>query len=297
MVHRYIFVPAALILALGLVASAGAGSSPVRRVIQASEWRPPSPDPTGIAFTRTGVLIVVDSEVEETALFSGANMWRVTPAGKVKRSLSTLRFSNEPTDLAIDRRRNVWYFSHDLSLNGVKGLIYIVNVGRDGRYGTSDDHWRSFATGPFGAQDPEALALGGRFLWMGDGSNNNVYRIGPGADGRFDGPGSDDKIISFDVERFGIRDLEGIAYRAASRTLFVVGNTPGGIAEITTSGRLRRIIDVGSMGIRNPSGLTYGPASGNPARRSLYITDRGVDNGTDPSETDGRIIEIRVPAT
>ncbi len=270
-------------------------NSAVRRTILTSSWATPSPDPTGIAVLPSGALLVVDSEVDETPLFAGKNMWRATSAGAVKATMSTSSFTTEPTDVAVDGAAGTWYFSDDRAFAGLRGKVFVRNLGPDGKYGTADDSRRSFSTFAMGATDPEALAVGGGSLWIGNGTGGQVFRIQPGTNGLIEG-GGDDVITSFSVAQFGVLDLEGVAYKS-NGNLLVLGNQPDAdIVEVTSSGQLVRLIDLQRVPIVAPSGLAIGPSSRDPNRTSMYLTDRGVDNGTDPGENDGRIFEIGTTA-
>ena len=161
------FVPLILgpVLLLSMAPPAHAADTFVRHVIRTSRWATPSPDPTGLDFMRNGQLLVTDSEVDETRVNEGRNVWRITRGGHVKRAMSTYRFSHELTDVAVDGARDVWYFSTD-----VGARIFVVRLGPDGRYGTRDDTRRSFSTSDFGSRDPEGLAFGGGSLWISDGT-------------------------------------------------------------------------------------------------------------------------------
>ena len=57
------------------------------------------------------------------------------------------------------------------------------------------------------------------------------------------------------------------------------------------------VYDLAPFPIFEPSGVTFGPASHDPALTSIYITDRGVDEGADPDENDGAVYEFDVGAT
>ncbi len=277
----------ALTLLLSVASPALGVGTFVRHVIRTSQWSTPSPDPTGIDFLPSGRLLVVDSEVEETRLNEGRNVWRITRSGAVERTMSTLSFSREPTDVAVDGSHNARYFSDD------HGVIFVVQLGPDGVYGTTDDKRRSFSTSAFGSTDPEGLSLGGRYLWLSDGSNRTIYRISPGPNGRFEGADSDDVIRRRQLSGTGVRDLEGIEWAPGGR-LFVLPATPDAdILEVDFSdGSVIRRYDLSAAHLRSPSSLVFGPSSADPNKRSFYITDRGVDNGSDPNENDGRIVEL-----
>jgi hypothetical protein len=284
----------ALTLLLSVAPPARGVGTVVRHVIRTSQWDTPSPDPTGIDFLPSGKLLVTDSEVEETRLDEHRNVWRITRGGRVERTMHTLRFSREPTDVAADGRHNRWFFSDD------HGLIFIIRLGPDHTYGTNDDRRRSFSTADFGSLDPEGLAFDGGYLWLSDGSNRRIYRIDPGPNGRFEGADAgrvetDDIIKKRQLDGLGVRDLEGVE-RAPNGHLFVLpGVRDPDILEIDFSdGSLIRRYDLTSAHLRNPSSIAYGPSSRDASRRSVYITDRGVDNQSDPNENDGRIVEVGI---
>jgi len=280
-----------LVLLISFATPTHAASTFVRHLIRTSVWATPSPDPTGIDFLRSGQLLVTDSEVDETRLNKGRNVWRITRGGHVERSMSTFRFSHEPTDVAVDSVNGLWYFSDDV-VSG--GRIFVVNLGADRVYATPDDKRRSFTTTSFGASDPEGLAFGGGSLWISDGTSGTVYRIEPGPNGKIEG-GADDIITSRNFMALGLKDLEGVEY-APNGHLFVLANKKNAdIMEIEwAGGSLVRAYDLSLAHLVSPSAIAYGRSSTDRTKRSFYITDRGVDNGGHPLENDGRIVELGV---
>ena len=281
-----------LVLVLSFAAPTQAASTFVRRLIRTSVWVTPSPDPTGLDFLPSGQLLVTDSEVDETRLNKGRNVWRITRSGRVERSMSTYKFSHEVTDVAVDGVHGVWYFSQDVGNGGAR--IFVVRLGPDKVYGTADDTRRSFPTSGFGATDPEGLAWGGSSLWISNGTGGMVFRIEPGPNGMIEG-GADDTITSRDLHLLGASDLEGVEY-APNGNLFVLPNKKNAdILEINwAGGTLVKAYDLSLARLRAPSAIAYGPSSANRAKKSFYITDRGVDNNGNPGENDGRIVELGV---
>ena len=280
-----------LVLLLSFATPTQAASTFVRHLIRTSVWVTPSPDPTGLDFLRSGQLLVTDSEVDETRLNKGRNLWRITRGGRVERSMSTYKFSHEVTDVAADSVHGVWYFSDDV-VSG--GRIFVVRLGPDRTYGTRDDTRRSFPTTGFGVIDPEGLAFGGGSLWISDGMNGSVYRIEPGPNGLIEG-GADDTITSRNLSGLGANDIEGVEY-APNGNLFVLPNKRNAdILEIEwAGGTLVKAYDLSLARLRSPSAIAYGPSSANRAKKSFYIADRGVDNNGNPGENDGRIVELGV---
>jgi hypothetical protein len=289
--RRVLPLALAATLLLSAAPPAQAAGTFVRQLIRTSQWGTPSPDPTGIDFLSSGQLVVVDSEVEETPLSQHRNVWRITRGGRVVRSMSTLSFSNEPTDITVDNRHHLWFFSDDVKDGG---RIVVVRLGPDHAYGTRDDRRRSFSTGAFGSRDPEGLAFGGGCLWISDGKNERIYRIRPGRNGRIDG-GADDIITSRSLRDFDVRNVEGIEYRPNGHVFVLPGTPDPDILEIRfRDGSLVRRYDLSAAHLPSPSSIAYGPSSGDRSKRSFYITDRGIDNAANPNENDGRIVELGV---
>jgi DNA-binding beta-propeller fold protein YncE len=267
------------------------------QIIHTSRWSPPSPDPAGLAYLPpSGRLLVADSEVEEMPpYFRGVNLFETTRTGALMATASTLAFSNEPTGVAVNPANGHRFFSHDGNR-----LVVEVSPGPDARYGTADDTRTSFSTRAFGCRDPEGLAFGQGVLFIADGVGKEIYIVAPGPNARFDGvaPAGDDRVSHFDTSRLGQPDPEGVEFNQARGTLFMISNdNQTTIVEATLAGAVVQVIDVASLGLIAPGGLTLAPGSRNPALLSLYIAERGIDNNTDPRENDGRIYELALSSS
>jgi hypothetical protein len=274
-------------LSFGPAVAAEAGPTVVNE-IDTSTWTPPSPDPGGIAYIAgSDRFLVVDGEVDETSLWMGANAWVIDRDGAVLRSIDLSRYTTEPTDVSV-YRRTVFISDDD------HDLILRVRRGPDHRVGTSDDRVRSFSSHVYGSTDPEGLVRTPRFLYIADGQESHnpaIYRINPGRNGHLDAePNSDDRVLRIDAGSLGLRDPEGITYEG--RSIFVVSRLGKnrGIVRANLRGDLRETYDEAATGLRRSAGIAIVPA----ADGSLvgWVTDRGVDNNTDPSENDGAIYEF-----
>jgi DNA-binding beta-propeller fold protein YncE len=291
-------------LALGLGLSLVLPSSPaaaatltVVRRYRTSDWQKPSPDPTGIAYFPGGRrFIVVDSEIEEAPHphWKGVNVWIVGLKGRVLRSFSTLRYSKEPTDVAVGPGGNTLFFSDDS-----QDEIHIVHKGRDHIWGTKDDLVRSFSTKSFGSRDPMGLAYGAGSLFVTDGDNSaynphKVYRIRPGKNHIFNGapPVGDDIVTSFDTLALGIAQPEDVAFAPLSGRLWIVGQKSKRIVVSTLAGVQTNSWDISPFGVLFPSGIALAPPSNGSKGRHIYVTDAGEDNNAVPLENDGRIFEF-----
>ncbi len=266
------------------------------RIIDCSKWKLPVTDASGIDYwPQRGGLLISDSEIEETPApyFHGKNLFLSSLSGAELGTYSTIRFSVEPTGIAVNPNNGHIFISDDIYLK-----IHEVNPGADGLPGTADDTVTHFSTTTFNSHDPEGVAFGEGYLMVVDGVNSEVYIFSPGSNGKFDGipPEGDDQMVRhFDTSVMGISDPEGIGYNPGTRTLFIAGNsTRLRVVEASLTGVFLDYIDTTSINIRAPAGVAIAPSSTDTSRYSVYVSDRGVDNGTNPNENDGKVYEIRI---
>jgi hypothetical protein len=253
-------------------------------------WGPKySPDPSGITYwPRRNHLVVVDGEVEEMAIWAGANVFQAELTGALVRTYDTTSFTKEPVGIDIEIGPN----DHFYISNDSDRVIFDIDLGPDGEFGTADDRRRMFSTSTFGNTDPEGLTLGAGKLYTVDGGGKEVYITEPGSNGIFE---ASDTTTHFDVERLGIRDPEGIDYDPRTGNLWIVDRSRAKLHEVTTSGALVQTIDLRALaGADNPGDVTLAPGSQDASVWNLYVVERGVDNNDDPNENDGKIYEISV---
>ena len=270
------------------------------QTIQAWQWDPPSPDSAGVAYLEhRGTLMVSDSEVNEMPnYFTGVNLFEATLGGDLVATFTTIDFSNEPTGIDVNPANRHLFISDDTGTRSV----YQLNPGPDGLYNTADDIVTSFATEDFGSDDPEGVAYDSWFnaLFVTDGVNREVYRVAPGANGVFDGvpPTGDDQVTHFDTLGLGVDDPEGIAFNSDNGNLYIVSRD-NVLAEVTTSGSMVQTFDItiSADEPHKPAGLAYAPGSQDPNVRNIYVAARGVDNGKDPDENDGKVYEFALPGS
>ena len=256
------------------------------QTIDTSLFSPPSPDPAGITFLDdVNRLLISDTEVEETDLFAGVNLYTTDFDGSVINSGSTLTFSAEPTGLTYDSASGSLFISDDDSRR-----IYEVTVGSDGIFGTADDSLiNEFNTRPFGSGDPEDVAFHPDLgtLFIADGKDDEIYEVNTNGT----------LIDSFETDDFGLCDPEGIGLNPESGNFFIIGEPANQLYEFTVDGDLVQRIDISNANPVQPAGVTFAPSSDNAANRSLYIVDRAIDESVDPDENDGKVYEFALEET
>src|SRR5215213_1017608 len=253
--------------------------------IDTSRWSPASPDPSGIAYDSLSQrLLVADGEVDEMSIYKGANVFEATLAGNVVKTTNTLAFSHEPVGAAFDAGGRLFVSDDD------QRKVFQVALGSNGSFDSADST-TSFGTSSFGSADPEGAAYdrAGNRLFIADGEGSEIYRISP-VDGIF-GNGND-RVQHFDTALLGITDPETVEFNPDTGTLFTIGTPGKKIVETTTAGALVSEPDTSYLPLVHPAGMAYAPRSTDPAKNSIYIADRKVDNDNHPTENDGAIYEV-----
>jgi len=259
--------------------------------ILSSSWVPPSPDPVGLDVFPNGDLLISDSEVDELPIYDRANTFRTRSNGSLQSTCTTLKFSKEPTGVAIDPANGIIFFSDD-----VQDRVFKVDVGRDGVYCTNDDSVSSINTATYGVTDPEGVAFGANRLIVTEGLGKQIIVVQPGNNGVFDGarPAGDDTFTQFDTLGMGLRDPEGVGYHPGRNSLFIVSRNDSILVETTLDGNVLNKFNLRSLRPVSPGGVGIGPGSQNPGETVVYIADRGVDNNSNPNENDGKIFEVSI---
>jgi DNA-binding beta-propeller fold protein YncE len=289
-----------VLMAVTLAADVGEETATLVNSVEAEEFSPVAIDPSGIAYLpEKNRLLIADSEIDETNLFAGVNLWETTRSLGVTRTGLTPEPADrlEPTGLAYDPENRRLFISNDQT-----DSVFIVESGPDGFFGTADDVTSEYSTLELGSNDPADVAYSTRDgrLFVLDYSTRRIHRIDPGANGDFD---EVDTFTSFSLADHGIFDAEGLGYRASSDTLLVTdAGSDGAIFELTTSGELLRKIDISFLRISGtpfrPADVEVAPAS-NGSGDSMFVTDRGADSGYSdtpvPGPLDGRVLEVQAP--
>jgi DNA-binding beta-propeller fold protein YncE len=84
------------------------------RTTLTSQFSPPSPDPSGLAYlTSSNTLLISDGEVEEMSIFAGKNLFQTSLSGSLVGTFTTLPFSDEPAGVAYNPFNQHLFFSDD----------------------------------------------------------------------------------------------------------------------------------------------------------------------------------------
>jgi hypothetical protein len=263
------------------------------QTIATSRFTPPSPDPAGIVYRPLlDQLVISDSEVDETSLYRGSNLFTATRSGSGFGSGTTLAFSKEPTGLGLNPSNSTLYVSDD-----DKDRVFVVRPGRDSVHGTADDIVSGFSTAAFGSTDPEDVAYdpASGHLFVGDGAGLEIYNVNP-VNGVF-GDGND-VVTHFDLARYGLRDCEGLGIDTSRNALLAVDEKTKAIYELTKGGARLRILSLSAIPTANQAvaDVTMAPTSNpidSPSAMDYWIVDRHVDNKNHPNENDGLLYEMR----
>ena len=202
---------------------------------------------------------------------------------------------SRPTGLTLNLNNG-----HLLLTDNQARRILDLQPGMDEVYGSADDVITSFyKTTAFGSHDPQGIAFDSQqnTLYIADGPTGKVFKLTPGPNAIFDAPApaGDDQVTEFDTARLGLHTPMGIAFNPDHNTLYVVGQDPSIVLELTSGGTWVRTVDISFLDLRSPAGVAYAPGSMNPAEMNLYILEQGGKNGGAPSAKESRIFEITLP--
>lgn len=248
-----------------------------------SAFNPESPDPAGIAYlAHKDRLLISDSEVNEMPIYKGANLFETSLTGNLENTGTTVPHSGEPTGVTYNPDNDHIFITDDVAKK-----VFEVYAGADGIYGTGDDVYSEFSTLAFGSFDPSGISYDSStgYLYIVDGESKRVYHV--------DQNGGN--VTSFNISHAGVKDPEGIAYSPDCGNLFIADDSDY-VVEMTSDGKVIRLIDISAANPVWPAGITLAPKSSPPKNvTSIYVADRGLDNEDDPNENDGRVYEFSFP--
>lgn len=234
-----------------------------------------STDPSGIAYdTATGTFFISDSEVDEAPFSRANNLFKVGLDGSSV-SGTGLRFTAEPTGLAIDGANRRLFITDDDQYK-----VFVVDTRSPGRVS-----W-SFDTKPLGGADPEDIAFNpnnGR-LFIVNGDQRSIIEI--------DQRGT--RLFSSILLPEEIKDPEALAYDPREDVFYVGGGFSSSIWKVDRGGNILETIRVLEDDRNAENGhrasvkdLEFAPASDGSGEIHLYVADYGWSH-----VDDGRLIEL-----
>ena len=274
------------------------------QTIQTSAYSPPSPDPSGIVYMPAqDRLLIADSEVNETGLYRGSNLFTATRTGSGFGSGTLLargslaETSAEPAGIGFNPSDRTLYVSDD-----DRDRISVVRPGPDGVHGTADDVVSRFSTSAFGSGDPEDVEYdpASGHLFVCDGAGIEIYDVNP-VNGVF-GDGND-VVTHFDLARYGSRECEGLGLDASRNALLAVDWRNDVIYELSKGGEHLRTLRLTAIPTSSSvvADVTMAPSSNpndSPSALSYWIVDRHVDNqAQNPPPIDGLLYEMSLGAS
>ncbi|HVI89161.1 MAG TPA: Ig-like domain-containing protein [Dongiaceae bacterium] len=263
----------------------------VVQMIDTTAWPNPSPDPAGIAWIPgktpgTGMLLMSDSEIDETPFFRPDNLFVLSPTGVFDHSVSLEGFTKEPTGLAYDPLNGHLYISDD-----VVNKVFEVDP-----YNPTT-LISSFSTLAFGDNDAEGIGFdpvtGHLLVLAGDQSIQHPQTIWEVT--------TTGTVVSSIALPAAIGDDEAIVYDPTRNVFYMGGETSADIFVVSRDGQILDTITL-LEGYGRPDArrvlakdLTLAPSSDPndaPGTMSLWVADYGADQFMD-----GRLFELQLAPT
>jgi hypothetical protein len=223
-------------------------------------------NPKGLTFSSTANTFLV--------LNGSANIALITMAEDNAGSRNLPEVQDNPSNVAFDNQSDsVFVFN--------RGKSELAEIKADGK-GLPDASAGStrFVVNAFGIKDPQGIAFDsdtGR-LFILDAGNSQIVSVAPHTTLGFDANEAirSNKVQRISLNKFGTGLLSGLAYNPSNDHLYVVGPAQKKLYELTPDGKVVSTFDLASLGINNPSAMTFAPsgdATDDPNTMNLYILD------------------------
>jgi hypothetical protein len=226
-------------------------------------------DPKGLTFSSTAnTFLILDGTTDITLITNSENY-----AG----SRHLPEVVDDPLNMAFDNQTGSLF-----ALQRGKSELAQIKVDVKG-FSDPSSAPTHLAIHAFGIKDPQGIAFdssAGR-LFILDAGTSQIVSVTPHPALSFD---ADEAIRGNKVERIWLKKLGGealqwLAYNPSNDHLYVVEPTEKKLYELTQKGDLVSAFDLTSLGINNPSGMTFAPSgdtTDDPNTMSLYILNAGL---------------------
>ncbi|HKY53436.1 MAG TPA: hypothetical protein VJM08_03980, partial [Anaerolineales bacterium] len=125
-----------------------------------------------------------------------------------------------------------------------------------------------FAIHAFGIKDPQGITFDGESgrLFVLDASDPQIVSIPPHPSLGFDTNG----VQKISLKNLGLGSLKGLAYNPSNGHLYVAEPAQKKLYELTQDGNIVATFDLASLGINNPSAMTFAPSVDNTDDSGIY---------------------------
>ena len=167
------------------------------------------------------------------------------------------------------------------ALNRGKSELIKIKTDTKGLPNTSSTADR-FPVHAFGIKDAQGITFdpeSGR-LFILDAGDSEIVSIAPHPSLGFDATEAikSNKVQKISLKKLGLGVLKGLAYNPSNGHLYVAEPAQKKIYELTQEGEIVATLDLASLGIQNPSAMTFAPSVDNtdaPSIYDLFVLDDG----------------------
>ncbi len=251
------------------------------QTVDSGAWSPASNDPSGAAYiSGAGYLFVVDTNRNQPD--SNGWMMDIHTGDAVSRATGV----DEPTGIEYDPVNNTLFISSDAGSGSFIEVITDFDTPQEQRVQVAED------LGSGDTEDPAYDRVSGN-LYFVDGGAATIFRLDPGPNNTF-GDGDDLAPVDFDISSLNPgSDWEALDWDPRTGNLLLGSRFGQEIYEITDTGADLDLVSTISLPENvfpdlDISGLGVAPASFDPSKVSLWITDR-TNNSVTEVTFDGTI--------
>src|SRR4030095_9082361 len=160
-----------------------------------------------------------------------------------------------------------------------------------------------FPIHPFGIKDPQGITFdqdSGR-LFVLDAADSEIVSIAPHNSLGFDATEAikSNKVQKVSLKNLGLGLLKGLAYNPGNGHLYASEPAQKKLYELTQDGHLVSTFDLASLGINDPSAMTFAPSVDNtddPNIYDLFLLDAGAVSSQQAASSDSQIVELSLVA-
>jgi hypothetical protein len=154
-----------------------------------------------------------------------------------------------------------------------------------------------------GIKDAHGIAFGSGYdrLFILDAGNSQIVSVVSHPTLGFDANEAihSNKVQRISLKKLGTNLLNGLAYNPSNDHLYVIETVQKKLYELTQDGNVVSTFDLASLGINNPSAMTFAPSgdtTDDPNTMDLYILDSGQSTTQNITSQSGQIVELSLLA-